>query len=122
MCGFIGTVTEKNIKTDILSENKRIICRGPDETKNFKTHDNEIKIDFLFNRLSILELSTKGSQPMVSEDGDHIMMFNGEIFNYLELKEYLEELNTPFVSKNSDTEVLFLGLKKEGKEYLFESF
>ena len=118
MCGFIGIVTKEKTTNNILSENNRIICRGPDETKNLKSSDDEINIDFLFNRLSILELSSNGSQPMVSEDGDHIMMFNGEIFNYIELKKYLKEHNTSFVSKNSDAEVLFLGLRKEGKEFI----
>jgi asparagine synthase (glutamine-hydrolysing) len=119
MCGFIGIASKEKINSSNLeSENKRIICRGPDETKYIKEESSDLSFELIFNRLSILELSEYGSQPLISKDKNHLLMFNGEIFNYIELKKYLEKYNIVYNSKNSDSEVLFHGLINEGHSFI----
>ncbi len=68
-------------------------------------------------RLSILDLSSAGSQPMFSRDKNYVLTFNGEIYNYLELKKNLEKQGLIFDSE-TDTEVLLQGLILEGEEFL----
>ena len=58
-----------------------------------------------FRRLAILDLSAEGNQPMRSEDGQHILVFNGEVYNYLELRKALEAEGECFRS-GTDTEVV----------------
>jgi asparagine synthase (glutamine-hydrolysing) len=119
MCGFIGIASKEKINSSNLeSENKRIICRGPDETKYIKEESSDLSFELIFNRLSILELSEYGSQPLISKDKNYLVMFNGEIFNYIELKKYLEKYNIVYNSKNSDSEVLFHGLINEGRSFI----
>ncbi len=119
MCGFIGIASKEKIRSSNLeSENKRIICRGPDETKYVKEESSDLSLELIFNRLSILELSQYGSQPLISKDKNYLLMFNGEIFNYIELKKYLEKYNIVYNSKNSDSEVLFHGLINEGHSFI----
>ncbi len=95
MCGFI--ITNQNIKiTDYKNTLKH---RGPDQTGSYE--HGEIKI--IFNRLAIIDLSKKANQPFIYKN--FIIIFNGEIYNYLELRKQLTDLGHKFVS-NSDTEVL----------------
>lgn len=103
MCGFICIVNEKkfNGKLLSLSKNKKYNHRGPDNSnvlieENFST---------LFRRLKIIDLSEKSNQPIISEDNRYILIFNGEIYNYLELKKKLKKTNYKFYTKG-DTEVL----------------
>ena len=119
MCGFLGIASTDDIEEkNLLLENKRIICRGPDETQQLESKSSDLNLNLIFNRLSILELSPSGSQPIVDSNNNYVMMFNGEIFNYIELKKYLSKYNIQFESKNSDSEVLFYGLIKEGSSFL----
>ena len=67
---------------------------------------------FIFNRLSIVDLTANASQPMFSDQFNTSIMFNGEIYNHKTLRESLENENIQFKSKNSDTEVLLNGLSK----------
>ena len=90
MCGFIGKISFNRVDEEKLSIcNKNIICRGPDSTKQLNLKSNEINYSFIFNRLSILDLSENADQPMLSENGNHILLFNGEIYNHKELRKYL---------------------------------
>jgi asparagine synthase (glutamine-hydrolysing) len=119
MCGFIGVASKSSIDNDIVNiENQRIICRGPDETKKTIIENTDFNLNLIFNRLSILELNKNGSQPLVDQSNNYVMMFNGEIFNYLELKDDLKKYNIEFKTQNSDAEVLFYGLMKEGKDFI----
>jgi asparagine synthase (glutamine-hydrolysing) len=70
-----------------------------------------------FNRLSILDVSPKGRQPMAAEDSGSALVFNGEIYNYLELAEDLKAKGARFKSR-SDSEVLLTGLDAHGESYL----
>ena len=72
----------------------------------------------VFNRLSIMELSDLGSQPVISEDNRYYMIFNGEIFNHNELRKELKNDGIEFRSLSSDTEVLFKGLINYGVNFI----
>jgi asparagine synthase (glutamine-hydrolysing) len=114
MCGFVGFLalgnesapTEAWIETLIDT----IAHRGPD--------DHGILVDgraaLGFRRLSILDLSQAGHQPMTSRDGTLSMVFNGEIYNYVELRAELEALGHRFVS-SGDTEVLLASYAQWGR-------
>ena len=103
MCGITG-IFHKNKLVDSLqlkSITDSISHRGPDDYGYFA----EGSIGLGHRRLSILDLSPLGHQPMHSHDGRYVIVFNGEIYNYLELKAEL--INTGYVFKSSsDTEVL----------------
>ena len=122
MCGFIGSVTNERISENFLEScNKRIECRGPDEkiVLNNKTFGrNEQFHNFIFNRLSIIDLSKQASQPMISEEFNTLMMFNGEIYNHRELRKNLESYKVNFKSSHSDTETLLNGLSYLGFDFL----
>ena len=126
MCGFLGKVNLSSFDYDeILENNKNLICRGPDEkihikgntSEDFKTKNN-IYYSFIFNRLSIIDLSRKASQPMYSEKFNTLIMFNGEIYNHQSLRNELEEKGVTFKSSHSDSEVVLNGFSYFGLEYV----
>ena len=117
MCGFIGAFSKTNINKEQLElANKYIVCRGPDSLKQSHIENSEINYSFVFNRLSILDLSNKADQPMNS--GQNIIMFNGEIYNSFELRKKLESQNIHFKTNNSDTEVILKGIEKYGVDFV----
>jgi len=119
VCGFIGKIAFDKVDEKKLSTcNKNIICRGPDSTNHLNLKSNEINYSFIFNRLSILDLSAQANQPMLSENGDHILMFNGEIYNHKELRRYLNSNGINFTTSHSDTEVVLRGLMYEGSAFI----
>jgi asparagine synthase (glutamine-hydrolysing) len=89
---------------------EKISHRGPDDADVFFTRDNRVGLGH--TRLSILDLSQYGHQPMLSDDGTVALVFNGEIYNFRELREELETAGHQFRG-HSDTEVLL-------RLYLFE--
>ncbi|WP_312088923.1 asparagine synthase (glutamine-hydrolyzing) [Chryseobacterium sp.] len=131
MCGICGYYSfKKEISSEnILAMNNAIRHRGPDDegfwisdgvtghpfagkdsTVKIKEkypllNENFSKIALGFRRLSILDLSERGHQPMVSEDRKVTVTFNGEIYNFKKLRKELEDLGYTFES-NSDTEVI----------------
>ncbi len=106
MCGICGIFNFKGsikiTEESIIKMNNMIGHRGPDDSGFFV--DENIGLGQV--RLSIIDLSIHGHQPYVSDDGRYKMIFNGEIFNYRELRIELEKNGVNFKS-NSDTEVLF---------------
>lgn len=72
---------------------------------------------FGHRRLSILDLSSAGHQPMCSEDKGHVIIYNGEVYNYVELRKELEKIGCRFVSR-TDTEVILHSYRLWGKECL----
>jgi len=119
MCGFIGKIAFDRVDERKLSTcNKNIQCRGPDSTNQLNFNSNEINYSFIFNRLSILDLSADANQPMLSENGDHILMFNGEIYNHQELRRNLSSNGVDFTTSHSDTEVVLRGLMHEGNTFI----
>ena len=97
--------------TDMMSH------RGPDSTgyELHTTRDGQHSIGFGHRRLSIIDLSSFGHQPMWSTDKKSCIIFNGEIYNYLELRSELEALGQQFKT-DSDTEVLLCAINYWGKE------
>lgn len=104
MCGIAGILhfdTEKKADLSVLKKmTDRISYRGPDG-EGFHIHKN---LGFGHRRLSIIDLST-GDQPMFSDDNSISIVFNGEIYNYIELREELKKSGYWFKT-NSDTEVI----------------
>ena len=117
MCGFIGFVDSinKKEKKEIIKKMADLIKHsGPDGEGYFV--DNNIALGH--RRLSIVDLKN-GSQPMYNEDKTIAIIFNGEIYNHLKLKEELEKSDHQFQS-NCDTEVLIHGYEEWGIEKLLK--
>ncbi len=111
MCGIVGFVSnDENKGTIIKKMTDRISHRGPDEEGYYM--DETIALGH--RRLSIIDLQG-GTQPMVSKNENIMVIFNGEIYNYLELKKDLEESGHEFIT-NSDTEVLIHGYEEWGRD------
>jgi asparagine synthase (glutamine-hydrolysing) len=92
---------------------QRIAHRGPDDSGLYLDQH----VGFGFRRLSILDLSPAGHQPMCSEDGQLVIVFNGEIYNYIELRDELQAAGYCFRS-TSDTEVLLAAYRHWGPSCL----
>lgn len=111
MCGFVGFVDKKIKDNKIIKEmSKMIIHRGPDD-ENYYCDDD---INLAFRRLSIIDLKN-GRQPMYNEDESIVITFNGEIYNYQELKKDLEAKGHKFKT-DSDTETIIHGYEEYGEE------
>ena len=109
MCGIAGFVNHKEEKQkDLENMLSRIIHRGPDGSGMYFKDD----VALGHRRLSIIDLEG-GSQPMFNEDNRVSIVFNGEIYNYQELKEELLKCNHTFKT-NSDTEVIIHGYEEYG--------
>lgn len=93
--------------------NERIKHRGPDDVGVFMSKHWSLG----HNRLSIIDLSTAGHQPMVSADNKFVITFNGEIYNFLDIKKELEALGYEFKSR-TDTEVILYAYQEWGSACL----
>ena len=111
MCGIAGFTWED--KSLIRKMTRAIQHRGPDDEGFYIDKD----ISLGHRRLSILDLSEKGHQPMFTEDDNYVIIFNGEIYNYPQLKEQLIKLRYRF-SSNSDTEAILHGYQEYGVKVL----
>src|ERR1041385_1855346 len=114
MCGISGWVikTEGELKKAQLEAMADAINhRGPDDRGYFVDEDRGI--GFAHNRLSIIDLSSAGHQPMISEDGNFALNYNGELYNFLQLKKELETLGHRFVSR-TDSEVVLRSFMQWG--------
>lgn len=114
MCGIAGIISlQKPVESSVLKQMANAVAhRGPDG-EGFWLNDTE-NAGFGFRRLAILDLSASGNQPMQYADARYTIVFNGEIYNYVEIRESLEKKGYQFKSR-SDTEVL-LALFDEKKE------
>ncbi|MBX7045895.1 MAG: asparagine synthase (glutamine-hydrolyzing) [Ignavibacteria bacterium] len=112
MCGIAGYINfdiQKSASSEIIKKMTDIIAhRGPDG-EGFYVKDN---LALGHRRLSIIDLST-GSQPMYNKDKSLVIVFNGEIYNYIELREELKTLGYSFVT-TSDTEVIINAYEEWG--------
>ncbi len=107
MCGIVG-FSYKN-EVDLKKSLQKIAHRGPDNSGCYFDEN----VSFGHNRLSIIDLSDFANQPMISKDGGSVIIFNGEIYNFKDLKMDLERSGVKFKT-NSDTEVILRGYEKEG--------
>ena len=115
MCGINGYITykkETDIKNKINLMNDLIFHRGPDDEGIFISKNDDYSIALGMRRLSIIDLYS-GSQPIYSKDKQNIIVFNGEIYNYKELRNNLINEGIEF-STNSDTEVILHMYAKYG--------
>ena len=113
MCGLCGIVNfnqERVEERELRPMMDRIRHRGPDDEGTFTLENLGIG----FVRLSILDLSPAGHQPMMSRDGRFVLAFNGEIYNYIELREELKSKGYVF-STGTDTEVLLAAWQEWGE-------
>lgn len=114
MCGFVGFYSKKiSDKNKIIkSMSDMIIHRGPDSDGFYVNEE----IAFGFRRLSIIDLN-EGSQPIFNEDETKIIMFNGEIYNYSEIRDDLIQKGHIFRTQ-TDTEVILHGFEEYGYDIL----
>lgn len=123
MCGISGIITT-NGDMDGFALISRIVesqtPRGPDAKGVRSYRSDTFRLELGHNRLSIIDLSEKANQPMRDAEGDLHIVFNGEIYNYLELRAELETSGVRFVTK-SDTEVILEAYSRWGIE-AFERF
>lgn len=112
MCGFTGFVSNSKPDLNALKAMANTIRhRGPDD-EGFFTDD---RCGIAHRRLSIIDLAN-GHQPMISEDGRYVMAYNGEVYNFQELRAQLMEHGISFAT-NSDSEVILRGYIHEGAEF-----
>ncbi len=113
MCGFVGFINQTNTNKDtIVSMANRIKHRGPDD-EGYYIDDH---VSMGFRRLSIIDLD-HGQQPMKNSNNSSVLTFNGEIYNYKDIRQELEQLGYQF-DTNVDSEVLLHGYDAWGPELL----
>ncbi|MAP24523.1 MAG: asparagine synthase (glutamine-hydrolyzing) [Rickettsiales bacterium] len=111
MCGILGIINQK-AEADILSKSLGLLKhRGPDDFGIWQ--NNNKNVTFGHTRLSILDVSADGHQPMVSQSERFVITFNGEIYNFLIIQQELKNLGHNFKS-SSDTEVLLQAIEEWG--------
>ena len=119
MCGFVAIFSPRPTEAAVISEmSSRLWHRGPDDSglwqKNYGRYGS---VSLGFRRLAILDKRSEANQPMVSQDSKKVMVFNGEIYNYVELRETLEGLGSVFKT-TGDSEVLLHAYERWGREML----
>ena len=113
MCGIIAQCGGKLNKARFVKARDLMEKRGPDDAGVF--YDESSAVALGHRRLSIIDLSSGGKQPMQSADKRFTIVFNGEIFNFIELKKELPEYE---FRTSSDTEVLLAAYMKWGADCL----
>lgn len=115
MCGInviVSPLDNQDLASALSKMNKAIVHRGPDDNGVFISESENYSIGLGMQRLSIIDLDL-GKQPMQCVDGNLVIVFNGEIYNYKTLKTELENEGVIF-STNSDTEVILNLYKSRG--------
>lgn len=118
MCGIAGIFVSDGpppAEDDVARMNNALAHRGPDGAGIWLSADGRCR--FGHRRLAILDLDQRSDQPMVSPDGRYAMIFNGEIFNFLELRADLETRGHQFRTE-SDTEVVLAAWREWGEDML----
>jgi asparagine synthase (glutamine-hydrolysing) len=119
MCGIIGFISKKNLKTDFYKEkfniyHNKLFHRGPDFQEKININVTELEINLGFSRLAIQDLSLEGNKIFRNEN--YIILFNGEIYNFNELKS--QNLSNEKFETKTDTEVLFKLFIKYGENFI----
>jgi len=119
VCGITGIYNIDNSlevsEKTLVKMRDTLIHRGPDDEGTYISKDK--KVGFGFRRLSIIDLSKAGNQPMSNEDETIWLVFNGEIYNFQEIKKDLEKKGHKFYSK-TDSEVVLHLYEEKGEECL----
>lgn len=108
MCGIIGFISKKNLKTNFYNEkfnfyHNKLFHRGPDFQEKININLKELELNLGFSRLAIQDISLEGNKIFRNEN--YIILFNGEIYNFRELKS--QNLSNEKFETETDTEVLF---------------
>lgn len=127
MCGFAGflelskRMPEEELRAIVNKMTTTIIHRGPDDTGEWV--DSEAGVALGFRRLSIIDLSPGGHQPMISASGRYVITFNGEVYNFGALRHELETHGeAPDFRGHSDTEVILAAVEAWGLEAAVQRF
>ncbi|MBU2623839.1 MAG: asparagine synthase (glutamine-hydrolyzing) [Proteobacteria bacterium] len=117
MCGIMGIVSQTPVadRRWLVAGRDAMRHRGPDDAGEWWSADGCIGL--AHRRLSIIDLTPTGHQPMLDATGQICIVFNGEIYNYLELKKELQSLGHAFRS-TSDTEVVLAAYHEWGTEFI----
>ena len=117
MCGLVGiaAMTPVADRRWLAEGRDAMVHRGPDDAGEWWSGDG--RVGLAHRRLSILDLSPAGHQPMQDAAGDVTIVFNGEIYNFIELRELLVSRGAVFRSR-SDTEVILAAYREWGAEFL----
>lgn len=122
MCGIAG-VLSLNPSFDNDGLIHRILQqqyhRGPDNSGSVTIENKNVRLSLGHNRLSILDLSQDANQPMWDSEGKYCLVFNGEIYNYIELRKILSAKGYQFKTR-SDTEVLLTAFKHWGQDAVLQ--
>lgn len=114
MCGFVGFTNTKDNSNRIIEEMMdKIRHRGPDSGGKYTDED----IALGFRRLSIIDITESGDQPIYNEDRSKVLLFNGEIYNFKSIREELVAKGHIFTTK-TDSEVLLHGYEEYGEKLL----
>lgn len=114
ICGYFSSAVPRQVMQPCLEKMTSCLARrGPDDQGCWL--DADINLGFGHRRLSIIDLSQAASQPMHSHDSRLVMTFNGEIYNYIELRDELEKIGVEFKT-SSDSEVLLEAIARWGIE------
>ncbi len=112
MCGFTGFIGKVDNREQVLENMMNtIVHRGPDSAGSFVDEDAALG----FRRLSIIDISATGDQPLYNEDKTKVLTFNGEIYNYQELREELIDAGHVFTT-HTDSETLLHGYEEWGEK------
>ena len=110
MCGLTGFLGN-GTNSDLAQMVEKLLHRGPDETRTLVLEEQNLYLGH--TRLSILDLSG-GKQPMSSTCGNYSIVFNGEIYNHLDIRKELESKGRKFQTDHSDTETILNGFAEYG--------
>ncbi len=115
MCGISGYIANKNFLNENAIKNtlKLMKKRGPDSQNHFNFTTKNKDIGLLHSRLNIIDINKRSNQPFFFDD--YVLIFNGEIYNYIELREFLKKRGH-FFKTNSDTEVLIKSYMEFGED------
>ena len=114
MCGILGIISKDcNKSIDIAAVNKLMYSRGPDQQGNFKIKNKNCEVNLFSSRLKIQDLKDRSNQPYQFKN--LTLIFNGEIYNYREIKKVLESKGRKFLT-TSDTEVLIQSYDEWGTD------
>lgn len=118
MCGIAGFIGKSSDwQTEIKSMCDRIKHRGPDAEGIWSAENTEVVLGH--RRLSVLDITSNGNQPMISSDCRYVISYNGEIYNYKEIEKYLIEKNI-ILKTQTDTEVLLEAIAEWGISEILE--
>ena len=116
MCGLAGFFTKTPLKSNsedsLRKMGQSLVHRGPDDKGIWM--DPTAGIGLAHQRLSVIDLSSEGRQPMMSASGRYVIAYNGEVYNFLELRKKLDHAGDSHWRGHSDTEVILAVIEKWG--------